>query len=85
MSEDWEDHEMEDGSFEATARVVDARPDEHDRQVEVALRPRRPADFGPDPSASSCRWSSKPLAAVGPHRTTSCSRVPPGWARRRWR
>ena len=35
----------EDGSFEATARVVDARPDERDRQVEAALRPRRLADF----------------------------------------
>jgi len=35
----------EDGSHDATARVVDARPDDHDRQVEVALRPRRLADF----------------------------------------
>jgi len=35
----------EDGSFDATARVVDARPDDHDRQVEAALRPRRLADF----------------------------------------
>ena len=35
----------DDGSFEATARVVDARPDERDRQVEAALRPRRLADF----------------------------------------
>ncbi len=43
---DWDDRETEDdGSFEATARVVDARPDERDRQVEVALRPRRLADF----------------------------------------
>src|SRR3954465_11988961 len=43
---DWNDAEPEDdGSFEATARVVDARPDERDRQVEAALRPRRLADF----------------------------------------
>jgi len=43
---DWDDQESEDdGSFEATARVVDARPDERDRQVEAALRPRRLADF----------------------------------------
>jgi Holliday junction DNA helicase RuvB len=43
---DWDDPETEDdGSFEATARVVDARPDERDRQVEAALRPRRLADF----------------------------------------
>ena len=43
---DWDDTESEDdGSFEATARVVDARPDERDRQVEAALRPRRLADF----------------------------------------
>ena len=43
---DWDDAEREDdGSFEATARVVDARPDERDRQVEAALRPRRLADF----------------------------------------
>ena len=43
---DWDDPESDDdGSFEATARVVDARPDERDRQVEAALRPRRLADF----------------------------------------
>src|SRR5687768_14744539 len=38
-----------DGSFDATARVVDARLDDHDdpdeRQVEVALRPKRLDDF----------------------------------------
>ncbi len=34
-----------DGSYEVTARVVDARPDDRDRQVEAALRPRRLADF----------------------------------------
>lgn len=45
------DHELgdrwteEDGSHDATARVVDARPDDRDRQVEAALRPRRLADF----------------------------------------
>jgi Holliday junction DNA helicase RuvB len=36
---------MGDGSFEATTRLVDARPDDGDRQVEAALRPRRLADF----------------------------------------
>lgn len=34
-----------DASFDATARVVDARPDAQDRQVEAALRPRRLAEF----------------------------------------
>jgi len=38
-----------DGSFDATARIVDARLDEQDdpdeRQVEVALRPKRLDDF----------------------------------------
>ena len=43
---DWDDPESEDdGSVEATARGVDAPPDERDRQVEAALRPRRLADF----------------------------------------
>ena len=45
MREGKERDVSEDGSFEATARVVDARPDERDRQVEAALRPRRLADF----------------------------------------
>lgn len=31
----------EDLSYDATARVVDARPDEGDRKIEAALRPRR--------------------------------------------
>ncbi len=35
----------DDSSYDATARVVDARPDEQDRQVEAALRPRRLAEF----------------------------------------
>ncbi|MDQ6716016.1 MAG: AAA family ATPase, partial [Actinomycetota bacterium] len=35
----------DDGPYDANARVVDARPDEQDRQVEAALRPRRLADF----------------------------------------
>ncbi len=34
-----------DGSFEATARVVDATGTDDDRVVEAALRPRRLADF----------------------------------------
>jgi len=45
MRDEEERDVTEDGSFEATARVVDARPDERDRQVEAALRPRRLADF----------------------------------------
>ncbi len=36
---------VDDGSYEATVRVVDGRPDEQDRQVEAALRPRRLEDF----------------------------------------
>jgi len=35
----------DDGSFEATARVVDPRGEERERQVEAALRPRRLVDF----------------------------------------
>ncbi len=35
----------DDLSFDATARVVDARPDEGDRHVEAALRPRRLSEF----------------------------------------
>ena len=51
---DWEDtpRSEDDGSFEATARVVDARPDERDRQVEAALRPAPAGRLpGPDPGA----------------------------------
>ncbi|MGI8716474.1 MAG: Holliday junction branch migration DNA helicase RuvB, partial [Lapillicoccus sp.] len=35
----------DDGSFEATARVVDPRGEEREQQVEAALRPRRLVDF----------------------------------------
>ena len=35
----------EDGSFDATARVVDAGSDTDERQVEAALRPKRLDDF----------------------------------------
>jgi Holliday junction DNA helicase RuvB len=35
----------DDGSWEATARVVDAGSDERERQVEAALRPRRLDEF----------------------------------------
>ena len=35
----------DDGSFDATARVVDGRSDDQDRRVEMALRPRRLADY----------------------------------------
>ena len=35
----------DDGSFDATARVVDGRGDDQDRKVEMALRPRRLADY----------------------------------------
>ena len=37
--------DWEDGSFDATARIVDAGGDDDERQVEAALRPRRLADF----------------------------------------
>lgn len=39
----------DDGSYDATARVVDAGGDERERQVEAALRPRRLADFPGQP------------------------------------
>jgi Holliday junction DNA helicase RuvB len=35
----------DDGSFDATARVVDAGGDDNERVIEAALRPRRLADF----------------------------------------
>ncbi|WP_109471239.1 Holliday junction branch migration DNA helicase RuvB [Ornithinimicrobium cavernae] len=35
----------EDGSIDATARVVDAAPTDEERRIEAALRPRRLADF----------------------------------------
>ena len=46
---DTETERWADGSFDATARVVDAHLDEStdpdERQVEVALRPKRLDDF----------------------------------------
>ncbi|MEI2764367.1 MAG: Holliday junction branch migration DNA helicase RuvB [Dermatophilaceae bacterium] len=39
------DEPWDERSVEATARVVDARGEERERQVEAALRPRRLADF----------------------------------------
>ena len=35
----------DDGSFDATARIVDAGGDTDERQVEAALRPKRLDDF----------------------------------------
>ena len=35
----------DDGSWEATARVVDPSGQDRERQVEAALRPRRLAEF----------------------------------------
>ncbi len=40
---------LDDGSLDATARVVDPAGDDDDRVVEVALRPRRLADFPGQP------------------------------------
>jgi Holliday junction DNA helicase RuvB len=48
----WEDSDAAsgaDGSYEATARVVDPRGTEQERQVEAALRPRRLEDFPGQP------------------------------------
>ena len=47
MSEPWETGAAyaEDGSVDATARVVDAGGGEDERVVEAALRPRRLAEF----------------------------------------
>ena len=39
----------EDGSYDATARVVDPRGTDQERQVEAALRPRRLEDFPGQP------------------------------------
>ncbi|HET7398209.1 MAG TPA: Holliday junction branch migration DNA helicase RuvB [Intrasporangium sp.] len=44
MSEAWED-----GSFDATARIVDAGSEADERQVEAALRPRKLAEFPGQP------------------------------------
>ena len=40
-----EPEQWADGSFDATARIVDSRTAPDDRQVEVALRPKRLDDF----------------------------------------
>ncbi|GMA19835.1 Holliday junction branch migration DNA helicase RuvB [Arsenicicoccus piscis] len=40
---------LDDGSYEATARVVDAGSDADERTVEAALRPRRLAEFPGQP------------------------------------
>ncbi len=48
----WEDPEWaggQDGSYDATARVVDPRGTDQERQVEAALRPRRLEDFPGQP------------------------------------
>ena len=37
--------DWDDGSFDATARIVDAGGQDNERQVEAALRPRRLSDF----------------------------------------
>ncbi len=46
---DAEDEREDDGSLDATARIVDAGGTEDDRTVEAALRPRRLADFPGQP------------------------------------
>ena len=38
-------HDVGDGSFDATARVVDASTTDEERRIEAALRPRRLAEF----------------------------------------
>ncbi len=43
------DSPFEDGSYDATARVVDPRGEDRERQVEAALRPRRLSDFPGQP------------------------------------
>ena len=48
MNGQWSDVEeqvWDDGSFDATARIVDAVGDTDERQVEAALRPKRLEDF----------------------------------------
>jgi holliday junction DNA helicase RuvB len=45
MSDGFSSEMYEDSSLDATARIVDARGDDDDRTVEVALRPRRLSEF----------------------------------------
>ena len=89
-----------DGSYEATARVVDPGRSEDDRVVEHAADPgpkrpeAQPALHAPAVSRSSrvshacvtsSGWCSRRPAGAAGHRTTSCSRARPGWARPPWR
>ena len=72
LTRDWEDHESEDdGSFEATARVVDARPDERDRAGRGgAAAPAAGRLPGPDPrpraAVAGPRGGPPPRHAAGP-------------------
>ncbi|MGB8380471.1 MAG: Holliday junction branch migration DNA helicase RuvB [Dermatophilaceae bacterium] len=45
MSQDIGAEQWDEGTWDATARVVDPRGDDPERQVEAALRPRRLAEF----------------------------------------
>ena len=52
MAEVWESgpgDPFDDGSYDATARVVDARGNDDEQRVEAALRPKRLADFPGQP------------------------------------
>ena len=80
-----DDVRFDDGSFDATARIVDADGADDERVVEAALRPKRLADLPVSPrSASSSPSCWRPLAAGVRHLTTSCSPARPGSARRPW-
>ncbi len=45
VDEQMADEQWPDGSYEATTRIVDPRGQDHEGQVEAALRPRRLAEF----------------------------------------
>ena len=83
---DDEDPRAGDGSYDATARIVDAGGTDDDTTVEAALRPRRLDEFPGRPRCATSSVScSRPPVGAAPRPTTCCCPGRPGWARRRWR
>jgi hypothetical protein len=63
---------------------AEARVDE--TTVEAALRPRTLEELiGQSRVKDQLGWCWRQRGVAAGHRTTCCSRVHPGWARRHWR
>ena len=75
-----------DGSYEATARVVDAAGSDDDRLVEAALRPKRLSEFPGQPRVrDQLGLVLEAAKRRGSAPTTCCCPARPGSARRPWR